>query len=123
MAFLFKSKKNAAEKGHAKDGSGGVAGSQASLNSSGHNRGFNEKQSSSTPSSSVNNSITSLQGGAVVTPSPEQVNGRRGPSSEQASDLPVGCPDLAQMRWGMAMGANMQIVTEWGSASSTVYES
>lgn len=74
-----------------KDGPTGVAGSQSSLQSSNNGR-MNEKgavQQSSTPSSSVNNSMNSLQGGGTSTPSPEQVNGRRGPSSEQQSDLPL----------------------------------
>jgi len=91
MAFLFKSKKNADKAQGTKDGSNGVAGSQSSFNSS--NGRMNEKgavQQSSTPSSSVNNSMNSLQGGGTATPSPEQINGRRGPSSEQTSDLPVG---------------------------------
>jgi hypothetical protein len=80
MAFLFKSKKNADKAQGAKD----VAGSQSSLQSP--NGRINEKQT--TPASSVNNSINSLQGGD--TPSPEQLIGRRGPSTEQqASDLPV----------------------------------
>jgi hypothetical protein len=84
MAFLFKSKKNA-DKAQGKDVPNGVAGSQSSLQSS--NGRINEKQS--TPGSSVNNSMNSLQGGAQ-TPSPEQLNGRRGPSTEQQpSDLPV----------------------------------
>ena len=90
MAFLFKSKKNAEKAQAMKDGPTGVAGSQSSLQSS--NGRINEKgavQQSSTPSSSVNNSMNSLQGGGTSTPSPEQVNGRRGPSSEQQSDLPV----------------------------------
>jgi hypothetical protein len=90
MAFLFKSKKNADKAQAMKDGPTGVAGSQSSLQSS--NGRMNEKgavQQSSTPSSSVNNSMNSLQGGGTSTPSPEQVNGRRGPSSEQQSDLPV----------------------------------
>jgi hypothetical protein len=90
MAFLFKSKKNADKAQGTKDGSNGVAGSQSSFNSS--NGRMNEKgavQQSTTPSSSVNNSMNSLQGGGTATPSPEQVNGRRGPSSEQTSDLPV----------------------------------
>jgi len=90
MAFLFKSKKNADKAQAAKDGPNGVAGSQSSLQSS--NGRMNEKgavQQSSTPGSSVNNSLNSLQGGGTATPSPEQVNGRRGPSSEQAQDLPV----------------------------------
>ncbi len=54
---------------------------------------MNEKgavqQQTSTPSSSVNNSMNSLQGGGTATPSPEQVNGRRGLTSDQAQDLPV----------------------------------
>ncbi|TVY65606.1 Tip elongation aberrant protein, partial [Lachnellula suecica] len=91
MAFLFKSKKNADKAQAAKDGPSGVAGSQSSLQSS--NGRMNEKgavQQSSTPGSSVNNSMNSLQGGGTATPSPEQVNGRlRGPSSEQAQDLPL----------------------------------
>ncbi|KAH6677672.1 hypothetical protein B0J14DRAFT_348599 [Halenospora varia] len=88
MAFLFKSKKNADKAQSTRDGQG-VAGSQSSLQSA--NGRVNEKGAvqpqSSTPSSSVNNSITSLQGGA--TPSPEQVNGRRGQTSEPATDLPL----------------------------------
>jgi hypothetical protein len=90
MAFLFKSKKNAEKAQATKDGSNAVAGSQSSFNSS--NGRMNEKgavQQSATPSSSVNNSMNSLQGGGTATPSPEQVNSRRGPSSEQTSDLPV----------------------------------
>ncbi|KAN0110752.1 hypothetical protein V8E51_007139 [Hyaloscypha variabilis] len=90
MAFLFKSKKNADKAQATKDGSNAVAGSQSSFNSS--NGRMNEKgavQQSSTPSSSVNNSMNSLQGGGTATPSPEQVNGRRGPSTEQTSDLPL----------------------------------
>ncbi|KAF4634383.1 hypothetical protein G7Y89_g3715 [Cudoniella acicularis] len=89
MAFLFKSKRNAEKAQGTKDGHG-VAGSQSSLQSS--NGRMNEKGAvqpqSSTPSSSVNNSITSLQGGNA-TPSPEQVNGRRGQTSEPAQDLPL----------------------------------
>lgn len=83
MAFLFKSKKNAEKAQAAKDGPGGVAGSQSVQIPNGR---INEKPS--TPGSSVNNSMNSLQGGNA-TPSPEQVNGRRGPSTEQVSDLPV----------------------------------
>jgi len=93
MAFLFKSKKNAEKAQGAKDAANGVAGSQVSFQSSANSNGrVNEKTAllpSSTPSSSVNNSMNSLQGGGTATPSPEQVNGRRGPSSEQPSDLPV----------------------------------
>ncbi|TVY42870.1 Tip elongation aberrant protein [Lachnellula subtilissima] len=91
MAFLFKSKKNADKAQAAKDGNpNGVAGSQSSLQSA--NGRMNEKsavQQSSTPVSSVNNSLNSLQGGSTATPSPEQVNGRRGPVAEQAQDLPL----------------------------------
>jgi hypothetical protein len=36
--------------------------------------------------------MNSLQGGGTATPSPEQVNVRRGPSVEQTSDLPVSGP-------------------------------
>ena len=86
MAFLFKSKKNADKAQGTKDVPNGVAGSQSSLQSS--NGRLNEKQT--TPGSSVNNSMNSLQGGGTQTPSPEQLNGRRGPSVEQqAQDLPV----------------------------------
>ncbi|RDL36143.1 Kelch motif [Venustampulla echinocandica] len=96
MAFLFKSKKNAEKAQAARDGSNGVAGSESSLS----NSRMNEKgarQQTSTPSSSVNNSITSLQGGGTATPSPEQVNGRRGQNPEQ-SDLSLrnGNPPNAQ---------------------------
>ena len=84
MAFLFKSKKNADKNQSSKDVSNSSAGSQSPLQTS--NGRINEKQT--TPASSVNNSMNSLQGGG--TPSPEQLNGRRGPSSEQqVSDLPV----------------------------------
>ncbi|TAQ88580.1 hypothetical protein B7494_g3099 [Chlorociboria aeruginascens] len=81
MAFLFKSKKNVDKNQTTKEGNG-VPGSQSSLQSNGR-VGIVEKQS--TPSSSVNNSMNSLQGG---TPSPEQAVSRRGTSSEQ-QDLPV----------------------------------
>ena len=90
MAFFFKSKKNADKTQTARDAPNGAAGSQASLLS--EKARINEKgavQQSTTPSSSVNNSMNSLQGGGTATPSPEQVNGRRGPSTDQASDLPV----------------------------------
>jgi len=92
MAFLFKSKKNAEKAQALKDGPpgpNGVAGSVSSLQSSNGRIPPNEKGAaqSSTPGSSVNNSITSLQGGGTSTPSPEQLNGRRGPSSEQAQDV------------------------------------
>lgn len=101
MAFsLFKSRKNADKAQSAKDASANVAGSQISVNSSNNGGGpggrgnINEKGAvqTSTPGSSVNNSMNSLQGGAAATPSPEQAaNGRRGgPNTEPpASDLPV----------------------------------
>lgn len=87
MAFLFKSKKHADKTQGSKDGLNGVAGSQSSLVSS--NRQMNEKQT--TPGSSVNNSLNSLHGGGTQTPSPELLNGRRGPSVDQPAqgDLPV----------------------------------
>lgn len=75
MAFLFKSKKNADKAQAARDGPG----SQSSLQSS---NGRQEKDGSH---GSVNNSLNSLSE-KTATPSPEQTNGRRGPSSEQ-SDL------------------------------------
>lgn len=90
MAFLFGKKNKNVDKA-LKDGSAGVAGSQTSFQTA--NGRINEKgavQQSSTPTSSVNNSITSLQGGGTATPSPEQVNGRRAPTAtEQAQDLPL----------------------------------
>lgn len=89
MAFLFKSKKNADKAQAAKEGPNGVAGSQSSLQSTnGRSIEKGAVQQSSTPGSSVNNSLNSLQGG-TVTPSPEQVNGRRPATAEPASDLPV----------------------------------
>ncbi|KAG4440796.1 hypothetical protein IFR05_003724 [Cadophora sp. M221] len=104
MAFsLFKSRKNADKAQSAKDANANVAGSQISVNSSnngaaggrGGTGNINEKGAvqASTPGSSVNNSMNSLQGGAGATPSPEQAaNGRRGagPNTEPpASDLPL----------------------------------
>jgi hypothetical protein len=86
MAFLFKSKKNADKAQATKEG--GVAGSVSSLQSSNGRIAQNEKGAAqqTTPGSSVNNSMNSLQGGGTSTPSPEQLNGRRGPSSEQVQD-------------------------------------
>ncbi|KAH9208040.1 hypothetical protein DL95DRAFT_428852 [Leptodontidium sp. 2 PMI_412] len=104
MAFsLFKSRKNADKAQSAKDANANVAGSQISVNSSnngaaggrGGGGNINEKGAvqTSTPGSSVNNSMNSLQGGAAATPSPEQqaANSRRGgPNTEPpASDLPL----------------------------------
>ncbi|KAH8590221.1 hypothetical protein B0O99DRAFT_691663 [Bisporella sp. PMI_857] len=85
MAFLFKSKKNADKAQAAKDG--GI-GSSSSLQSSNGRIAQNEKGAiqQTTPASSVNNSLNSLQGGGTGTPSPEQLNGRRGPSVEQTQD-------------------------------------
>lgn len=84
MAFLFKSKKNADKAQAAKDG--GI-GSVSSLQSSNGRILQSEKGpvQQTTPGSSVNNSMNSLQGG-TATPSPEQMGGRRGPSSEQMQD-------------------------------------
>jgi hypothetical protein len=89
MAFLFKSKKNL-EKGPAqtKEGPNGVAGSQSSLQGANGRPSREEKGANATPGSSVNNSMNSL-GGGTSTPSPDQNVGRRGPSVDQASDLPV----------------------------------
>src|SRR5438045_3665982 len=88
MAFLFKSKKNL-EKGppQTKDGSNGVVGSQTALQNS-NGRPSRDEKGANTPGSSVNNSLNSL-GGGTTTPSPDQNNGRRGPSVDQVSDLPV----------------------------------
>jgi hypothetical protein len=92
MAFLFKSKKNA-DKAQATE-KGGVAGSVSSLQSSNGRMTQNEKGAvqQTTPASSVNNSLNSLQGGGTSTPSPEQLNGRRGPSSDLAQDPNVSPP-------------------------------
>jgi hypothetical protein len=85
MAFLFKSKKNADKTQAAKEA--GIAGSVSSLQSSNGRIAQNEKGAlqQTSPGSSVNNSLSSLQG-LTVTPSPEQLSGRRGPSSEQVLD-------------------------------------
>ena len=124
MAFLFKSKKNADKaQGATKDGSNGVAGSQSSF------QRMNEKgavQQSSTPTSSVNNSMNSLQGG-TATPSPDQLNGRRGPSTEQTSDLPVSVPLpkglVARCACYVLLQILTAIVTEWCCACcSTIDE-
>lgn len=88
MAFLFKSKKNADKAQALRDGGNGAPGSQSSLQSE-KGRMPQQAERTTTPSSSVNNSITSLQGGNPATPSPEQLNGRRGPNPEQAQDLAV----------------------------------
>lgn len=109
MAFLFKSKKNVDKAQAAKDGANPVAGSQTSLPSTG-GRGIEKsgpaQQSSSTPQGSVNNSMNSLQGG-TNTPSPEQVNPRRGPppaaNAEPASDLPVS--GSGERRTALRIGA------------------
>jgi hypothetical protein len=126
MAFLFKSKRNADKAQGTKDGSTGVAGSQSSFQSS--NGRMNEKgavQQSSTPSSSVNNSMNSLQGG-TATPSPEQVNSRRGPSSEQTSDLPVSelfsKLQLRHAHPGFCCNMLTVIVTERFNGSSPIHE-
>ena len=89
MAFLFKSKKNQ-EKGPAqtREGPNGVAGSQSSLQGANGRPSREEKAANTTPGSSVNNSMNSL-GGGTSTPSPDQNVGRRGPSVDQVSDLPV----------------------------------
>jgi hypothetical protein len=88
MAFLFKSKKNADKAQATKEG--GIAGSVSSLQSANGRIAQNEKGAvqQTTPGSSVNNSITSLQGGVAATPSPEQINGRRGPSTEDPNVSP-----------------------------------
>ncbi|TGO49090.1 hypothetical protein BCON_0221g00010 [Botryotinia convoluta] len=97
MAFLFKSKKNADKAQALRDGGNGAPGSQSSLQSE-KGRMPQQAERTTTPSSSVNNSITSLQGGNPATPSPEQLNGRRGPNPEQAQDLALrnGAPPPTQ---------------------------
>ena len=86
MAFLFKSKKNADKAQATKEGV--VAGSGSSLQGANGRMNQNEKGAvqQTTPGSSVNNSLNSLQGGGTPTPSPEQLNGRRGPSSDLVQD-------------------------------------
>ncbi|RDW77457.1 hypothetical protein BP6252_05510 [Coleophoma cylindrospora] len=92
MAFLFKSKKNADRSQSARDVPNGVAGSASSLQSANGRNKEAEKvaaqEQRGTPSSSVNNSITSLNGTGMNS-SPEQSNGRRVPNSEPAQDLPL----------------------------------
>lgn len=101
MAFLFKSKKNL-EKGPAqtKEGPNGVTGSQSSLQGANGRPSREEKGANTTPGSSVNNSMNSL-GGGTSTPSPDQNVGRRGPSVDQVSDLPVSANTAINqsMRW------------------------
>ncbi|QSZ32334.1 hypothetical protein DSL72_001908 [Monilinia vaccinii-corymbosi] len=95
MAFLFKSKKNADKAQASKDG--GHA-SQPSLQSANGRMPPPQSERTTTPSSSINNSITSLQGANPASPSPEQLNGRRGTNPEQAQDLPLrnGAPPPVQ---------------------------
>ncbi|KAI6247775.1 Tip elongation aberrant protein 1 [Erysiphe necator] len=88
MAFLFKSKKNADKIQFTKDGPRAAVISPSTQQST--NSRSNEKSGgfSTTPGTSVNNSITSLQGGVQQgQPSPDQVNIRRGLSSEQAQEF------------------------------------
>ncbi|KAI1003116.1 hypothetical protein K3495_g5089 [Podosphaera aphanis] len=87
MAFLFKSKKHA-DKAHAvKDGSAVTSSSPTTLQNGNVRHNDRIPANQSTPGSSVNNSITSLQNGPPGPPSPEQINGRRGVAQEQAQDL------------------------------------
>lgn len=118
MAFLFKSKKNADKAQAAKDG----VGSAASLQSQSARGAPNEK-GVTTPSGSVNNSMNSLQGGGgTATPSPDQLNGRRGPSVEQAQDVstldafhPLRC--VTRRQRPAALNANLvDVDAEWRSA-------
>jgi hypothetical protein len=88
MAFLFKSKKNADKTHSSKDGISGIPGSQGGAN--GRMMQNENGVGQTTPGSSINNSLNSLPGGA--TPSPEQIGGRRGHSSDLAQDSPVGFP-------------------------------
>lgn len=101
MAFLFKSKKNADKAQALRDGGNGVPGSQQPSLQNANGRMPQQAERTTTPSSSVNNSITSLQGlqgGNPTTPSPEQVNARRGPNPEQAQDIALrnGAPPPVQ---------------------------
>ncbi|POS87515.1 hypothetical protein EPUL_002322 [Erysiphe pulchra] len=90
MAFLFKSKKNADKIQFTKEGPRAAVISPSTQQSS--IARSNEKNGgfSTTPGTSVNNSIISLQGGAQQSPpSPEQLSNRRGLSTEQAQDFSV----------------------------------
>ncbi|RFU27165.1 hypothetical protein B7463_g9168, partial [Scytalidium lignicola] len=87
MAFLFKNKKNAEKQLQGvKEVPANVTPSQGSQSSSTNGRTSTEKGliQQTSPGSSVNNSLNSLHGSG----SPDAINGRRGPSSEQ-SDLPL----------------------------------
>jgi len=97
MAFLFKSKKShdkAAAAAKAENANL-VAASQAPPQGTNGRPSKEQKDGAAlsetpTPTSSVNNSINSFHGNA---PSPDpQGPARRGPSSDQASDLPVSLP-------------------------------
>ena len=120
MAFLFKSKKNAEKAQASKDGNG-VAGSVSSLQGPNGRITQNEKGAilNSTPGSSVNNSMNSLQGGNTATPSPEQLNGRRGPSSEQAQDLAVSLAHNGVVGAIEITSTNFSMQLRNGSAPST----
>ena len=75
--------------------------------------------SGGTPGSSVNNSLNSLPGGA--TPSPDQLGGRRGPSSDLAQDSPVSAHMYCYMRqlgaWSRSLITDFaNLVPEWTSS-------
>lgn len=96
MAFsLFKSRNKNADK--AQSAKEATLGSQVSLNN--NNGRVNEKGAvqTSTPGSSVNNSMNSLQGGSTPSPEQQQANSRRGPqgpgTETPTSDLPVSPRD------------------------------
>lgn len=107
MAFLFKSKKSQekaaaataatrAEQAHAV-AANVVSGSQTPIPGA-NGRGSKEHKDGGTlspvptPTSSVNNSINSFHGNVPTSPDPPHAAGRRGPSVEPASDLPVSLP-------------------------------
>lgn len=87
MAFLFKSKKNADKSQSSRDVPNGSLGSQSSIQTGLDGRMMPAEKNAGTPGSSVNNSLSSLPGGA--TPSPDQFGTRRGPSADLALESPV----------------------------------
>lgn len=95
MAFnLFKSKKNQnAAQAKLEPEKAGSTGYQSSTQTSSAKNSREEK--STTPASSVNNSLNSLGNGSSIA-SPEQINGRRGTVSEKEpmQDLPVSLENL-----------------------------
>lgn len=107
MAFLFKSKKHQekvalAAKIEGRDGQSGAPVTQAAVQSG---RPRDDEKGAmdprTTPSSSVNNSLSSLPGVTekASVPSPEQQNVRRIKTGDMSSDLPVSyCLPICTMK-------------------------